>query len=80
MRSGKDFIDIRPDYVFPVRLQTVMKADCLDTFSLSRMLEVSESAIKGYLDGSMIPSIENATMLARKLDVSLNWLCGLEDN
>ena len=77
MRTGKDFSSVRPTYIFPVRLQMVMQSDCIDTTDVARMVDESEDCIRGYLDGYRIPSLENAIRIARKLDVSLDWLCGL---
>ena len=79
MRSGKDFNDgFVSEWVFGQRLRAVLAHDNITHDALADMAKVSRPSIQRLLAGGS-PSLRVAIKIAKSLDVSLDWLCGLED-
>lgn len=48
--------------------------------ALADVLGVKANTISAYEKGKAVPSIDSAAKLANELNVSLDWLCGMNDN
>lgn len=82
MRKGKDLVPQIPDDtqdVFSARIRYVMMCDKIKGRELAKKLDIDQSYLSFYLTGRRRPSIDKAVAIAKALDVSLDWLCGLED-
>lgn len=82
MRKGNDLIPQIPNKannVFSDRLRYVMRFDHISGLELANMIDAAPENISGYLTGKRYPKMERAIKIAKVLDVSLDWLCGLED-
>ena len=81
MRKGKDFSapEASGTNLFGRRLQFAMAVDSITQAQLSNMVGIAHTTISGYVTGKSIPNIDVATKIAKAMNVSLDWLCGLED-
>ena len=86
MRSGKDFCETASSnrMVFINRLKMVMLHDNITQHELSEKTGISQPTIsrictraKGNYSS---PRLEDVIKIAKALSVSLDWLCGLEDD
>lgn len=68
--------------VFSERLRAARKNKDITQSELEGACGVAQSAISVYENGekSQTPNLEDAVKIADVLNVSLNWLCGLDDS
>lgn len=79
MRSGKELMQNSVVSGFANRLNFTMFIEGLSGADLSKQTGIATGTISGYRNGRSIPNIEVAALIAKTLDVSLDWLCGLVD-
>lgn len=79
MRSGKD-IQAPEITIFGERLCAVMKHDGISSAKLSEITGITQPTLSRYRTKVLNPSLDKAVAIARALDVSLDWLCGLVDD
>lgn len=65
---------------FGNRLRTARKAKCMTQSELADKCHCMDVQIRKYESGQNDPSLSKLIQLARALDVSLDWICGLTDN
>lgn len=63
---------------FAANLRTALRARGWSPASLERASFIHRNQIQAYLSGSRLPSLENAKKIAEALSVSLDLLCGIE--
>lgn len=78
MRHGKDFT-ANPGNSFGERLAFVLKRDGFKQCQFANKAGITPVYINNIIKGRNTPSLNTATDIARLLDVSLDWLCCLED-
>lgn len=61
------------------RLRTAREQRGLTRIQLGKDVCITEQAIYYFENGLRIPSVHTLTEIAAVLDVSLDWLCGLEE-
>lgn len=66
--------------IFSERLRALRTIKNLSQTALADMLHISVRTIIRYENGDRVPDIETACLLAKILNVSLDYLCGLSDN
>lgn len=64
---------------FAVRLKQIREEKKMTQKAFSEYLEIKQQTLSGYEIGRISPSLEIAFSIAQKLNVSLDWLCGLSD-
>lgn len=64
---------------FSTRLKTLRYELGLSQKEFAESVGISAMAVSTYENDSKSPSIETATKIAQKYNVSLDWLCGLSD-
>lgn len=79
MRKGKDLLIGDNVALFRFRLNQAMLHDGISKKELASKLNVTYQAVTLFLNGNSTPSIKTAIGIAKALNVSLDWLCGLED-
>lgn len=75
MRNKYDNID----YYFGRRLREAMDSMGLDGKTLEDMGVVSASSVHEYIDCGRIPNLRTACRIAEFLDVTVDWLCGFDE-
>lgn len=70
----------RIDYCFGDRLKEAMDYRGLDGQDFDDLDIVSAASIHEYLEGRRIPNLRTAARMAEFLGVSLDWLCGNEED
>jgi transcriptional regulator with XRE-family HTH domain len=75
-----------PDYqtkpghgAFGSRLKEERKRRRFQIMQFASMVGVAPSQITAWENRGVLPSLTSAIQVARELDCSLDWLCGLED-
>lgn len=66
--------------IFVARLKDARERKNLTLKELSEKCGISLSAMNRYVGMSSVPTLEVASAIAQTLDVSLDWLCGLQDD
>ena len=66
--------------IFPTRLRGMLKERNATHAALAAVLGVSNQAVSLYCNGGTQPKIEDIAKIARFLDVSTDYLLGLEDD
>lgn len=80
MKRGKPEIIDRDDMpVFAKRVRYAMFAKGITATDIAKGYGCSKQYISYIICGKTNPSLENAVKIAKALDVSLDWLSGLED-
>ena len=64
---------------FAVRLKQIRDEKKMTQKAFSEYLEIKQQTLSGYEIGKISPSLEVAFSIAQKLNVSLDWLCGLSN-
>lgn len=77
-RLRKDYDSV--DRFFYLRLEQLMRERGLDPKDLEDCNVISATQVNNYLNRENIPNLRTACRLAEFFDVSLDWLCGLDDN
>ena len=79
MRSGKDFLGAsNGQSVFLSRVRLVMANDNMTVTDLAKKLNCSRQYLSQIFGRDSVP-LKTAIDIAKVLDSSLDWLCGLED-
>lgn len=65
--------------VFPERLQAARKKQGLSSQAMAELLNVTQRAYLYYEQGKREPPYDRLVDLARKLNVSIDYLLGLSD-
>lgn len=68
------------DLTFARRLEQILMARKIYPSQLARMTGLSRSSIYGYIDGTIQPKAYVIIRIAQALNVSADWLLGLEKN
>lgn len=66
--------------IFAERLKLTLKLAGLTALDLSAMTGISNSTISTYIRMARTPSIWRVVEIAKALDVSVDWLCGLTED
>lgn len=64
------------EYYFPRRLEEALTMRGYDEKTLEDLGVISQSSIRSYIQGEVVPNLRTAVKLAEFLDVSLDFLCG----
>lgn len=64
---------------FSLRLMEAMAKKSLKQKELSELSNVPQGAISNYCNDKGLPSVEGLYRLAKSLDVSMEWLLGIDD-
>ena len=67
-------------FTFGERLKNLRKEAGLTQDELASKTHLSQTAISNWEAGNRIPSIDYAIILAKCFQVSLDYLCGLEND
>lgn len=73
----KDYDSV--DKYFYIRLEQLLRERGLDPKDLEDCNVISATQVNNYLNRENIPNLRTACRLAEFFDVSLDWLCGLDD-
>ncbi len=65
--------------IFATRLNQAREKSGLSLRALSQTAEVSPQSMSQYAKGDAMPPLRSAIKIAEKLGVSLDWLCGLQE-
>lgn len=63
---------------FAGRLKTAIDSKKIKQADLAKSIDVSTANISNYVNGKAFPPIDTLAKIAKKLDISLDWLCGTE--
>ena len=66
--------------IFANRFKEAREKKNITIKALQPLVGASPSAMSGYATGKNLPPLDVAAKIAKELDVSLDWLCGLSDN
>ena len=61
------------------RIKTARKDRKMTRVQLGKDVGITEQVIYYFEHGLRVPSVQTLTEIAAVLDVSLDWLCGLEE-
>lgn len=64
---------------FSQKLNNLKKAKGLTNLKIAEYANVSEGAVRSWLDGSKTPNIASVALLCEKLNVSVDYLLGIEN-
>lgn len=65
--------------IFAERLKELRKERNMSELQLEKVLGVSSTTINRWERGLRVPNLDSLVLLARFFDVSIDYLCGLED-
>ena len=65
---------------FAARFKEAREKKNITIKALQPLVGASPSALNGYATGKTQPPLDVAMKIAKELDVSLDWLCGMETN
>ena len=72
--------DYELEMIFARRLEDAMALKGVDASDIEFAGVIgSGSSIKAYIEGDQIPNLRTAVRLAKYLDVSLDYLCGMDE-
>ena len=71
-----DYLTVTPDAPTGVRIWYAMKKKGIDEKTLARLALTNQSTVSQWIRGKYEPRMGNALLLAKALDVSLDWLLG----
>ena len=63
---------------FSTRLRAALTQKNMKQTDLASAVGVSTANISNYMRGKAFPPVDTLTEIAKKLDVSLDWLCGMD--
>lgn len=73
--------DYKFEAVFARRLEDTLVSKGLDASDVEFAGVIgSENSIKAYINGYQIPNLRTAVRLAKYLNVSLDYLCGMDED
>lgn len=61
------------------RLKLAMEQNGLNKSTLAKRLGIDRQAVRNYLAGRNQPRLDILVDICKELNVSMDWLCGLED-
>lgn len=64
---------------FAERLKELREEKNMSELQLAKVLGVSSTTINRWERGLRVPNLDSLVLLARFFDVSIDYLCGLED-
>lgn len=64
---------------FGERLYIALRRRNLTAAALSAMIRYEKSEVSNFVSDRRLPPLPVAIAMAKALDVSLDWLCGLKD-
>lgn len=64
---------------FRERLGYIMERDGVTQLELAKAIHVNAQTIFRYVHMMSVPNIDTAIAIAKYFNVSLDWLCGLND-
>lgn len=64
--------------MFATRFKEAREKKNITIKALQPLVGASPSAMNGYATGKNLPPLDVASKIAQELDVSLDWLCGIE--
>lgn len=79
LSSFDDFNFSNVDHFFPIRLQKIMDERGVSAKDLEDTGIISASSIKSYVDGEVVPNLRTLCRVAEFLNVSIDWLCGVNE-
>lgn len=65
--------------IFKKRLKETVKEQGLTAYKISKDLDLSVSLVSYWINGNVLPGIEHFKKLCEYLDISADYLLGLED-
>ena len=65
--------------IFARRLALTLEHDGITQKEFGKKIGVSTATVSSYTAGRMYPSFGLLMTIAKELDISLDWLCGLVD-
>lgn len=65
--------------IFTLRFNEALKNSAISQTELAKNVGVSKQCISDYKSGKSFPSIQTLKLLCIQLDVSANYLLGMED-
>lgn len=65
--------------IFSERLKIAMKSVGTTAKEVSANTGVTRSTLSSYVTGRRAAGLLNVYLIAKELDVSIDWLCGLSD-
>lgn len=66
--------------IFATRLKKIRERLGITQFSFAAMVNSTAATISAYENATKNPSLENVINIAKKCEVSIDWLCGLSEN
>ena len=66
--------------VFCERLDQVLREKDLSETDLADMADILPQSVSRYISGKSVPSLLTTIKIADALNVSLDWLCGMDEN
>ena len=78
MRKGNE-IKPQDGNIFKERLKYAMNCSRVKTPELAEAIGAGQPTVSAYRCGICYPSLDKAMKIAKVLNVSMDWLCGLED-
>jgi len=66
--------------IFATRLKKIRERLGITQLSFAKMVNSTAATISAYENATKNPSLENVINIAKKCEVSIDWLCGLSDN
>ena len=65
--------------IFTVRLNEILKSSDISQTQLANFAGVSKQCISDYKSGKSFPSLQTLRLICKILDVSADYILGLED-
>lgn len=65
--------------IFARRLALTLEHDGITQIELGKKIGVSSASVSHYVSGNAYPHFDVLMTIAKELDISLDWLCGLVD-
>lgn len=66
--------------IFAVRLKKIRERLGITQLSFAKLVNSTAATISAYENATKNPSLENVINIAKKCEVSIDWLCGLSEN
>ena len=62
------------------RIKEVRKSLHMSQVEFAKFLGITQATVSGIESGNQIPGTDTALKIAKKCNVSMDWLCGLSSN
>lgn len=66
--------------IFSTRIKLLRESLGMTQMDFSDFIGMTQQALSAYERRKISPSLEILTKIAKKCDISIDWLCGLSDN